>query len=130
LGAIGGFAALIWGLMGFFINGYSVFEKNRSLLNKFYATDVGVGNGNQITPYDHIEADGGDDLKEEIVYEMDGRKSYNYSYCSYLCGGLAVKFACCCCGASNCAKRRSERIDFHEKATDRMSDEIDIVKLV
>ena len=58
------------------------------------------------------------------------RGKYYYNYSEYLSVSCLSKF--CCCFFRNCQwyKRRMERLERHEEASEQLANEIDIVKLL
>jgi len=59
------------------------------------------------------------------------RGKYFYDYSEYLLA-LVLRFFCCCACCLSCAwnKKRVSKLERHEKASERLADEIDIVKLL
>ena len=59
------------------------------------------------------------------------RGRYWYTYSEYFLTWFLKSFCCCCfCRRSSWFQRRTERLERHEAASEKLADEIDIVNLL
>ena len=58
------------------------------------------------------------------------RGRYWYTYSEYLFTWFLNSFCCCFCRRSSWFQKRIERLERHEAASEKLADEIDIVKLL
>ena len=58
------------------------------------------------------------------------RGKYFYSYLEFRFTAFLRSFCRCCLKESACYKRRIARIERHEKAQEKLSEEIDILKII
>ena len=58
------------------------------------------------------------------------RGKYFYNYSEYLFAGASRFFCSCCCKKKAWYKRRVEKLERHKAATEKLSEEIDIIKFI
>ena len=58
------------------------------------------------------------------------RGKYHYRYDEYLLFSFLKSFCCCFIGKNGCCDRRMRRLHRHESASEKLAEELDIVKLV
>ena len=127
LGLVGGFTGLLWAALATLLGGYSTFKLENSLIGAVYPT----------SPID----DGDEGERDTLSSENEARRSmmsvvaergkYFYDYSEYMMA-LILRFFCCCacCLKSAWHKRRISKLERHEIASERLSNETDIVKLL
>ena len=65
-----------------------------------------------------------------MMQTVQERGKYWYDYSEYLCTSL-MRYCCCClCGKSAWYKRRIQKLERYEAASEKLNNEIDIVKLL
>ena len=107
--------------------GYETFKLENSLIGSVYPTSPGGGDDN--TSDANIESE--QMARQALMQVIAERGKYFYGYTDYLVSSLARSFCSCCCakrGPSSWYARRMVKLDRHEKASERLAQEIDIVK--
>ena len=67
--------------------------------------------------------------KRAMMRTVAERGKYFYNYSEYLLS-LFLRSVCCCCRHGPWLKRRIKKLERHEAASERLTQEIDIVKLL
>ena len=127
LGLVGGFTGLLWAALSILLGGYETFKLENSLIGAVYPTsptnddDKGV----EATPINEQEA------RRAMMLTVAERGKYFYDYSEYLLA-LVLRFFCfCSCSLAGAwHKKRVSKLERHEKASERLANEIDIVKLL
>ena len=65
-----------------------------------------------------------------MMHSVAERGKYFYNYYEYLLAGLLKSCFCCCFRGSTCYEQRLKKLNRHELAKERLSSEIDVVKLL
>ena len=127
LGVAGGFTSLLWVASSILLGSYETFKLKNSLIGAVYPVSPTNDSekGAHATPNNEQEA------SDAMIYTVAERGKYFYNYSKYLLV-LLFRFFCCftCCLASAWHKRRVSKLERHEKASERLANEIDIVKLL
>ena len=127
LGLVGGLAGVVWSVLSYLLGDYEQFKYQNSLIGKIYPTSPKVKDeedddeGNKIS--DERQAR---DAMLRIVAE---RGKYFYNYSEYLCAG-ALRYCSCCCKNKPWYKRHMEKLKRHDAASEKLSEEIDIIKFI
>ena len=117
LGLVGGFTGLLWSVTAMIIGGYESFKFESSLIGALYSTSPEAAE----KPKTEEEA------KFNMINAIAKRGEYSYNYPEYLYARL-TRFICCCSAARKSA--RIAKLKRHEKATELLANEIDIVKIL
>ena len=122
LGLVGGFTGLLWSALAILLGGYETFKLENSLIGAVYPTSP------QKDEYDDQTEQS---AKIDMMTIVAERGKYFYNYSEYLLS-LILRFFCCCCASNKdgCLKRRMAKLERHEAASERLANEIDIVKLL
>ena len=117
---------LLWTALSILLGGYETFKLENSLIGAVYPTSP-TNDGEksvQDTPINEQKA------RHAKMLPAD-RGKYFYDYSEYLLA-LLFRFFCCftCCHSSAWHKKRVSKLERHEKASERLANDIDIVKLL
>lgn len=130
LGLVGGLSGIVWAFLAILLGSYETFKFENSLIGAIYPTSP------QEMPATNDDADneGGATFKEQkskqaMMRTVAERGKYFYNYSEYLLS-LILRFVCCCCSQGPWLKRRIKKLKRHEAASERLANEIDIVKLL
>ena len=130
LGVVGGFSGVVWSFLALIFGGYETFKFENSLIGAVYPTSP------QDMPSwdDGADDEGGAGLKEQnakraMMRTVAERGKYFFNYSEYLVS-LIIRSVCCCCHRGPWFKRRIKKLERHEAASQRLADEIDIIKLL
>ena len=106
--------------------GYQSFKYENSLIGSIFPTSPGGSDYGDadILPSDETEA------RDKMVGTVAGRGKYFYSYVEYNWSILLKNLCNCCCKRKDWFKRRMRRLERHEKATDNLAQELDVVDLI
>lgn len=124
LSLVGGLSGIIWGVLNLTFGSYESFKLDNSLIGSIYPT----------SPQDFSEGDGSDvasserKAKEAMLRTVAERGKYFYNYSEYLATSFLNAFGCC--RGKAWFERRLDRLKRHEEATEKLNNEIDIVKLL
>ena len=128
LGLVGGLAGVVWSVLNYLLGDYEQFKYENSLIGKIYPTspkvqdDDGDDNGNKLN--DEREA------KDAMLRIVAERGKYFYNYSEYWFAGFLRFFCSCCCKNKPWYKRQMEKMERHEAASEKLSEEIDIIKFI
>ena len=114
-------AGFIYALISLMIGSYQVFSFENGMHSKLYTQDK--ENFRRVYyPEDQYQKE----LEDVIL----GRKPLEFSYMEYI-STYYLAF-CCCCGIKDrdWYKKRKQRVDMYEQASDRLSGEIDILDFI
>ena len=123
LGLVGGLSGIIWGFLSLCLDSYSSFALQTTMVKSLYtATAPKSDDDDPVAPRDAV-----------VSAIADSSKPYSYSYLEY----VLAKFLDSICGlclrnikfCQKCFQKRSERLYRHYKASERLEEEIDVVKL-
>ena len=126
LGVIGGLSGIVWTVLSMLFGGYEAFKYQNSLISAVYPTAPAE------EPIDGeiASSEGQHMAKVQMMQKIASRRKYWYSYSEYLWASLLATWLCCCVNGQLCAKKRVQRLYRHNKAAEKLADEIDIVKLL
>lgn len=130
LGVVGGFSGVVWSFLALLFGSYETFKFENSLIAAVYPTSP------QEMPSwdDDADNDGRAILKEQkakraMMRTVAERGKYFFNYSEYLMS-LLLRSVCCCCQRGVWFKRRMKKLERHEAASQRLADEVDIIKLL
>ena len=104
--------------------GYEAFKYQNSLIGAVYPTAP------KMKKLSRDEIEGQHKAKSQMMQTVAERGKYWYDYSEYLCAQILVSWCCSCFKKCDCVKRRAKRLKRHERAYEKLTDEIDIVKLL
>ena len=129
LGLVGGLSGIVWALLAMILGSYETFKLENSLIGAVYPT----------SPQDMPTNDQEDDQVRATVKEKKAQRAmmrtvaergkYFYNYSEYFLS-LILRCLCGCCSQGAWLQRRMMKLERHEAASQRLADEIDIVKLL
>ena len=124
LSSFGALVMTISALIGFLVNNYETFIKDKSMLKKLYG---------ELPPRASDEEDDSDG-KAAFRACIENRKDFRFGYWTFL---LISSFVTCCCCLSGCCQRRFEwwrtRVHSQKKfkiARRRLNHELDVQRIV
>ena len=120
LGLVGGLATIIWSLLSGCLGGYSDFSLQYSLFSSVYMT----------SPPQTDSANDEKESKDLLARSVTESSPYSYGYPEYFLFSLLSLTCGRCLRTQECFKRRLNRINRYEDASERLENELDIVKLV
>ena len=104
--------------------GYETFKFENSLIGAVYPT----------SPQEEMAEDGAPEgtqmAKRDLMRTVAERGKYFYHYYEYLLTWSLRSFCCCCFKNSAWFDRKTKKLERHEAASEKLADEIDIVKLL
>ena len=111
------------------LGSYETFKFENSLIGAVYPTSP-----QDMPSNDDEEDQGRATVKEKkaqraMMQTVAERGKYFYNYSEYFLA-LTMRCLCCCCGQGAWLQRRMKKLERHEAASQRLADEIDIVKLL
>ena len=127
LGLVGGLAGIVWAVMAILFGGYESFSFENSLIGSIYPTSP---------PVDESEPTGNNAeriAKLAMMRTVAERGKYHYRYHEYLLFSTLKSFCCCLIPSEEkkgCCARRLRRLQRHEEASEKLAEELDIVKLI
>lgn len=116
LALVGGYAGTIWLIIGCIFGGFANFAYQNSLVREF------VKKRTQTSQVDEEEKENANNLKNIV----DTTKPVVFSYASYLTAKWASSCFCCCFRGISCMKKALRQKNLHDKAMNKISNEIDI----
>jgi len=130
LGLVGGFSGILWSVLAMLFGGYETFKLENSLIGAVYPTAPSSQGGD-----DGDEAFEGEQMaRESLMKVVAERGKYFYNYTDYMLSSLLRCFTCCCTGQQRkpggWLALRLQKLERHETASERLAQEIDIVKLL
>ena len=131
---MGGFVGLIWGGLSLIFGGYEAFKLQTSLIGAVYPTSP-QGRDESIDDDSDRESESGVPRSERAAKKMmlntvAERGKYWYNYSEYLCISLLSSFCCCFVSDRKWFTKRLQKLKRHQEAGERLSQEIDIVKIL
>ena len=120
LGLVGGLSGILWSGLFLVFGGYETFKLENSLIGAVYPT----------SPNNNEPCESEQEAKHEMMKTVAERGKYFYNYSEYLLACFIKTFCSCCCRSTNCYKRRQKRLERHQEASERLNNEIDIIKLL
>ena len=119
LGLVGGVSCVVWSSLGYSLGDYEQFRYKNSLAGSVYPTSPASENA---------ESEGG--AKFQMMQTVAERGKYFYTYSEYRFTAFLRSFCRCWLKESACYKSRLARIERHEEAQEKLSEEIDIIKII
>ena len=121
LGLVGGLSIIIWSVLAMIFGGFESFKLETSLISSIYPTS---------SPYSTTNEER--KAKSLLMQTVAERGRYHYRYGEYLL--FYFLKTCCCCCARLCHslkfyERGNERLARHEKASEKLREEVDVVRL-
>mmetsp|Transcript_1272 Transcript_1272/g.1708 ORF Transcript_1272/g.1708 Transcript_1272/m.1708 type:complete len:223 (-) Transcript_1272:408-1076(-) len=127
LGLVGGLSGIIWAVLAMCLGDYETFKFENSLIGAVYPTAPQTDSHGNDDFDDGPE--GEQDAKHTLMATVAERGKYFYDYSEYLLS-IFLRTLCCCCKGSPWMERRVKKLERHEAASERLANEIDIVKLL
>ena len=125
MGLVGGLAGIMWATLDLIIGNYESFRYENSLIGSIYPTSPVI-----------MDADETSDLnsesyaKRQMMLTVAERGKYHYRYGEYLCTRLYRKLCCCCKTTGGRCESRIKRLQRHEQASEKLAEELDVVKFL
>ena len=122
LGLVGGLSGIIWSVMAMVLGGYQEFKFENSLIGQVYPTSPSATNCSSNER----------DAKRAIMRTVSERGKYWYNYPEFML--VSFLSSCCCCFCKekpgSWYEEKMARKRRHEAASEKLANEIDIVKLL
>lgn len=121
---MGGVSAIIWSSLSLVLGGYEGFKLENSLIGSMYPTGPTASESAPPTEKGAYAA---------LLRTIAGRGLYFYDYSEYMLAKVLTSCCCCrgrCCERYPCFQQRRRKLNRHKEASERLSAEIDIVKLL
>ena len=121
LGYIGGITALFWSLLGCCVGNFQEFNYTNHLAGELYTREK-----HERSADEKVE---NSDLNEVGACVLN-REPHKYLYGDYLADLLFLSCLCKCLHKKDYVRKRRERYKMHDKITEHLNDELDIVKTI
>ena len=122
LGLIGGYTALLWGVLGYCMNGYEGFKYNNSVIGAIYNAYPTGGPGKE-------PAASFDEAAEFMERDVQTGGKFDYGYMEYW-RAWVLSICCCCCRSCRCCKTSIKRFENYEDAREKFKDELDVTRIL
>jgi len=131
LGLVGGLSGIIWAVLAMIFNSFESFKLENSMIGSIYPTSPqNFDDLDDNASRDEPSTNGERTAKAALMRTVADRGRYFYRYEEYMFIWLLKQ--CCCCFLSNSKwfETKLKRLDRHEEASEKLANEIDIVKLI
>lgn len=128
VGDVGGFYALMWGLLAYLMADFEGFKKMAGVMSDFYSTE----DPNDMAAWKK-DADTSDNNKIQVLMEkeLNARRKYRFEYCDYWIATWGAKFWCKpCCKCTSCYQKAAEKYELFDTNQQRMERELDVVDVI
>jgi len=120
LGLVGGLSGIIWSLLELCLKSYDNFTLEKNVFEDVYGTSPDDGSA----PSNDKEA------KLALARTVVKQSTYSYSYFEYWLTKYVKLLLGPCCRGKRAFDRRVDRFTRHKEASDRLSGEMDIARVV
>lgn len=127
---MGGVSGVVWAIFGFFIGDFESFKYENALIGSIYPTSPFGDNPEDSANPSASSSNSDKEAKHEMMRTVAERGKYFYSYFESRITSFLNLFCSCCLKNKAWFKRRLQKQQRHQKASDMLSDEIDIVKFI
>ena len=122
LGLVGGLSGIIWAIMELVAGGYESFQFENSLIGSIFPTSP--------QNFESELVDGTESkARRAMMRTVAERGKYFYHYGEYFLFSCLRSYCCCFTKGDRC-QRRMRRLERHEEASEKLIDELDVVKYV
>ena len=125
MGLVGGLAGIMWATLDLIIGNYESFRYENSLIGSIYPTSPVILDTNETS-----DANSESYAKRQMMLTVAERGKYHYRYAEYLCTRLYRKLCCCCKTEAGRCESRIKRLQRHEQASEKLAEELDVVKFL